>query len=123
MKLSDAVKLYAAGAPVSKVMLGGAVVFSAVGPTPTGNMIVSGAGTTEVNGVYVVAGEHDGKTFYTKPGYYLAWSGNTWAITDEDHLYYLSYEEVETPDLITEWVISTPRASEPAPTITAELSH
>ena len=56
-------------------------------PTPTSGggvagYIVSGAGDANYNGTYFLAGTSDGKNYYQKGDYYIAWVGNwdTWII-------------------------------------------
>ena len=86
------------------------------------NMIVSGAGSTEVNGTYAVIGEEGGKPLYANnansdiqigcPGVRL--------IISETIIYYFSNDDVATPDLCTTWEVFY--GEPPAPTVTKEVT-
>jgi hypothetical protein len=98
------------------------VVIPGVPSTPTGNMIVSGAGSVEVNGVYVFIREYLGRPEYSQSLIAdIFWNGNYWSINSSDGSpLYLSYEDVATPDLVTTWQVED--GQPPAPTVTAEMS-
>ena len=90
---------------------------------PTGDIIVSGAGTTAVNDVYVRDGESNGKPVYNAQGNevsqedYITWD-NVWVIYYQENPFYASEEDVATPDLVTTWQVAEGLA--PAPTVTAQ---
>jgi len=95
-------------------------------PAPTGNMIVSGAGSTAVNGIYAPDGTNDGKAKYrgiVKTDATIGWNDglNQWLIEESDEFgtNYYSTNDVATPDLVTEWQIDN--GDLPAPTVTAEM--
>ena len=87
------------------------------------DMIVSGAGTTAVNGTYVETGTYGGKPIY----YYnvtlcIRWYSSQWRLGDtQDTDYYYSTDNVATPDLAT-WLVRAPYGTSPAPNITLEQS-
>lgn len=83
------------------------------------NMLVAGAGTSEVNGTYVQSGINDGKPKYTKDSFTLSWfAAGVWLIYVEPFdYYYRSFDDVATPDLCTTWVAVD--GVEPVPTVTA----
>jgi hypothetical protein len=90
-------------------------------PAPTGNIIVSGAGTVEANGVYTVDGEQNGKTKYVKGSAILFWN-SAWFLDIPDDIGvpdYQTFENVATPDLAVTWSVVAGQA--PAPTVTAEM--
>jgi hypothetical protein len=103
------------------------VVIPGTPSAPTGNIVVSGAGTSFVNDTYAPDGEENGKTKYqgiVKPDGIIYWSGEFWYIDDsaEDPTYFSS-DDVTTPDLVTAWeAVSGSEAVLPAPTVTAEMS-
>ena len=84
------------------------------------NMIVSGAGTTEVNGTYVESGWFLNKPKYSYSNYEIHWTGYTWEIYGDYMSYYVSYEDVATPDLCSEWYVQD--GSSPVPTVTKEVT-
>ena len=65
------------------------------------DMIVSGAGTTAVNGTYVESGTANGKPYYTFGSYNLTWVNSQWRIRISSLVRYLSTDDVATPDLAT----------------------
>jgi len=73
------------------------------------NIIVSGAGTFEVNGTYIETGTYDGKPMYEKDGdpeWEIKWEWDRWCILRwEWDRYYYSDDDVSTPDLATNWEI------------------
>jgi len=86
-----------------------------------GAILVSGAGSGSVNGIYVLDGTANGKTKYKKdnadPDQTIEWTiwGN-WALYGyDDDVWYYSLDDVATPDLAS-W--STSNGTAPAPTIT-----
>lgn len=95
-------------------------------PVPTGNMIVSGAGTEVVNGLYLRDGDFDGKPFFEKgdPAPAIAWFNlnppSFVIMSDEDPVYH-SDEDVDTPDLVQNWSV-LPAGTAPPPTVTAETA-
>ena len=96
----------------------------------TGNIVVAGAGTVEVNGTYTLGGTYNGKNFYvlnTSPLYTIQWSGSAWSILVNPPTlqvpvvtYYSSSSAVSTPDLATGWTQVS--GSAPVPTVSAEMS-
>jgi hypothetical protein len=92
---------------------------------PTGNMVVSGAGTAAVNGVYLRDGELNGKPLFIRQNapdpeemqYHVRWDAGNWIVGSES---YFSTQDVATPDLVTEWTVDGGEA--PAPTVTAEMA-
>ena len=90
------------------------------------NMVVSGAGTTAVNGTYVESGTYNGKPQYYKvgTGHTLEWdpynwTEDVWQIYDWEDYYYFGNGDVATPNLAT-W--QTASGASPAPTVTLEQS-
>ena len=83
------------------------------------NMIVSGAGSSEVNGTYVEFETYKNKPYYSKDDFELKWEG-LWVFTDfmEGDDYYYSFDDVDTPDLCTTW--SKAAGALPVPTVTKE---
>jgi hypothetical protein len=89
---------------------------------PTGNMIVSGAGSAEVNGKWVLDGEENGRPLYARGGVVLSVAGDKWDFRiGGDTLYadFLIKSVAATPDLVNTWEIIDGQA--PVPTVTAEL--
>ena len=91
------------------------------------DMIVSGAGTTAVNGTYVENGTVNGKPKYTFGNYYIYWSNGYVASNPPDEggwtlanggNWYVSPDNTATPDLAT-WQVGFYTGAAPAPTITA----
>ena len=86
------------------------------------DMIVSGAGTTAVNGTYVEIGTYNGKpTYYKGEESSIYWTGSSWFIWDSlnyDEKAYVSNDNVATPDLCTTWT-ATGIGALPVPTVTA----
>jgi hypothetical protein len=71
-------------------------------------MIVSSAGSSEVNNSYFVSGASSGRPQYTSQDLEINifWDGSQWVIINNstlDELYY-SGENVATPDLVTTWI-------------------
>jgi len=89
------------------------------------NIIVSGAGSTEVNGTYVDTGQLSGD----KPVYAnnansdiaIGWD-SAWLIMNlsTDVIYYGSFDDVATPDLCTTWEVNA--GESPVPTVTKEVT-
>ena len=90
------------------------------------NIIVSGAGSSEVNGTYVDTGELSGN----KPVYennansdiLIVWDSGEWIIENMSTfaIYYFSGDDVATPDLCTTWEVYD--AEPPVPTVTKEVT-
>jgi hypothetical protein len=91
--------------------------------TPTGNIVVKGAGSTDVNGVYEQDGDENGKPFYSLgQSATIRWDGSRWLIRSVDNQVdrYENNTSSQTPDLATgDWDVAE-SASEPLPTVTAE---
>lgn len=99
------------------------------------DMIVSGAGTSAVNGTYAEYGTRNSKPRYrmastgSASGYFwIAWALNYWCISVQGAdgvadmqvvtaARYYSQENVATPDLVATWAIS--QGASPVPTVTA----
>ena len=88
------------------------------------NIIVSGAGSSEVNGTYVDTGELSGN----RPVYEnnansdiaIGWD-NAWLIMSSTYvIYYYSDDDVATPDLCTTWEVNG--GESPVPTVTKEVT-
>ena len=86
------------------------------------DMIVAGAGTTAVNGTYAQSGTNDGKPKYVKDSFIWSWfSSGVWLLLVEPFdYYYRSFDDVATPDLVTEWIAVD--GEDPVPTVTAASS-
>jgi hypothetical protein len=100
------------------------VVIPGVPSAPTGNIVVSGAGSVEANDTYAPDGVQDGKTKYRgiiKLGAAIYWNNPSWFIADGAGDYYFSNDNVATPDLVTTWQVAG-EGQAPAPTVTAEMS-
>ena len=80
------------------------------------NMIVSGAGSTELNGTYIETGTLNGKYYYEYDVYRISWDGNMWVIGSIAQIFYISQDDVSTPDLCTTWDVMG--GISPAPTVT-----
>ena len=85
----------------------------------SGDMIVSGAGSTVVNGTYDYQGLVYGKAWYYKADadMIFMWTpapGNYWSVNN----IYKSYDDVATPDLCTTWELGLGGVL-PLPTVTA----
>lgn len=92
------------------------VTFHFVG---TGNVVVSGAGTTAVDGTYEPNGTANGKTKYALVGGtpaidFIIWSGSAWEIDNGTVNRYRSPDLVATPDLVTTWTATFGDAPVPA---------
>ncbi len=88
------------------------------------NIEVSGAGSSQANGIYTPNGTQNGKTQYVKtgdPNLTIYWDLFEWYIFDNNNgpLYYSS-NNVATPDLATNWydIIGSP----PVPSVSASIT-
>ena len=99
--------IYVGAKAVQRVYRGDQLVWEAGEPDA---MVVEGAGTASVNGVYFRDGDENGKPLYTLEGgdriddsiYRFLTSIDVWLIKG----LYISQEEVpipETPDLVVQW--------------------
>ena len=89
------------------------------------NIIVSGAGSSEVNGTYAVVDEAGGKPVYANnanSGIVIEWDVGTWIImySSTQFIYYFSEDDVATPDLCTTWEVYD--GEPPVPTVTKEVT-
>ena len=84
------------------------------------DVLVTGAGYANVNGVYVYNGVSGGKSRYIKGTVTINWQFGAWRITD-GRLIYSSSDDVTTPDLATSWTSIDPQF-DPVPTIIAYYS-
>lgn len=87
------------------------------------DIIVSGAGTSAVNGTYVYYITENGKPRYLSGGgVWLGWTlDSKWSIDAVFFTYYTSVDDVATPDLVTTWSVSTDGIA-PIPTVTALIT-
>jgi hypothetical protein len=96
---------------------------SSPGPdVPSGNMIVSGAGTAAANGTYLLDGTQGGKPKYTKQGdatTFIQWTDPIWELLSNFNRQYFAFVDTATPDLASTWEVLEGAA--PAPTVTAEM--
>ena len=88
------------------------------------NIIVSGAGSTEVNGTYAVVDEGGEKPVYANNAnsdIVIGWD-NAWIIMNSStwFIYYYSSDDVATPDLCTTWKVL--EGEPPVPTVTKEVT-
>jgi hypothetical protein len=91
-------------------------------PQPTGNIIVSDAGTISWNGIYTPGTTINGRQSYSNvvsSDRKISWSGTRWELKVLPVAYF-SGDDVTTPDLATTWQVSGGTA--PAPTVMAEMS-
>lgn len=97
----------------------------------TGTMVVSGAGSPEVNGNYYLNGKRNGYPEYTlESSIYdyaaILYDSGMWVLAVERYvpkmfLYYVSTSSAESPELVDGWeVASFGTAVAPAPTVTAQ---
>mgnify|MGYP007069048391 CR=1 FL=1 len=90
------------------------------------NIIVSGAGSSEVNGTYVDTGElSEGRPVYANNAnsdIVIGWNSAQclWLIMNSSTqvIYYFSEDDVATPDLCTTWKVA--HGESPVPTVTKE---
>jgi hypothetical protein len=84
------------------------------------NVLVSGAGSSPINGIYIEAGIVDGKRSYNlqSGSYVIAWSNPNWVIRSAlgGIVIYTSSNNVEFPWQVTTW--NTGVGIEPVPTVT-----
>jgi len=99
------------------------IITSLAAPTTFNAVIVSGAGTSAVNGTYSETGERQGKKYYNLQGSdpfisSVMWNGEFWDIFDENSgVIYNSSEDVEFPWLVETWNIAD-FGELPTPTLT-----
>ena len=87
------------------------------------SVLVSGAGSSEVDGVYTETGEEGGKKYYSINGSIspfassIVWDGSVWLINDSNEsTFYTSTDDTEFPWQVTEWMADN--AASPPPTVT-----
>ena len=87
------------------------------------DMIVSGAGSSVINGTYIESGTYNGRSMYDNGNYRILWLGAGWGIVNYVNLayYYRSTDDVATPDLVTTWTVYQTGIL-PVPTVTAASS-
>lgn len=91
-----------------------------------GDILVSGAGSTGVNNIYLENGTVGGKTSYIVPGtsfpntVFIQWNvvAQNWQIGTGFFSRYYSNDDVATPDLATTWSPYEGFADLPAPSVT-----
>lgn len=97
-----------------------------------GTILVSGAGTASLNGVYRPVGVNNEKPSYAliggSNGEGIEWQGMVgiitdphWIMFDDDQTAYYSLDDVDTPDLATTWQIEDGAA--PAPNTVEALAN
>jgi hypothetical protein len=87
-------------------------------------IIVSGAGSTEINGTYTKRGIYNDKPYYNLFGQpdsiftsCVMWYGTDWRVINSvDDVFYESFEDVEFPWMVISWNISN--GNPPVPTLT-----
>ena len=81
-------------------------------------VLVSGAGSTIVNGTYIESGESFGKKSYLKSetNGSISWNGSSWAISMPSVGIYQSFEDVEFPWQVNTWTVVSGEL--PVPTLT-----
>ena len=89
------------------------------------NIIVSGAGSSEVNGTYAVVDEAGEKPAYANNAnsdIVIGWADGVWWIMNSSTqvIYYFSEDDVATPDLCTTWEVH--EGKPPVPTVTKEVT-
>ena len=89
------------------------------------NIIVSGAGSSEVNGTYAVVDEGGEKPVYANNAnsdIVIVWDMGAWIIVNVSTfvIYYYSSDDVATPDLCTTWEVGG--GEPPVPTVTKEVT-
>lgn len=98
---------------------------------PPADMVVSGAGSALVNGLYLFDGLRNGKPSYRLPlphllkVIFIVWEGSQWRIKEligSTTTYYYSSQDVATPDLVTTWVKSS-GGTLPLPTVTEKINQ
>lgn len=95
--------------------------------TPSGSILVAGAGDAVVNGIYHPSGTANGRPRYdlvdAPNGECIEWvvdgESSYWSIYSDGVLLYGGDEDVATPDLVTTWWPDS--GQEPVPTVTAWL--
>ena len=74
------------------------------------NVLVSGAGSSGVDGLYIETGTVFGKKFYVRQsgGYTLSWNGTNWGIRSSvgSIAIYTSSDNVEFPWQVTTWIVA-----------------
>mgnify|MGYP006883560823 CR=1 FL=1 len=90
------------------------------------NIIVSGAGSSEVNGTYVESGTTNNKPVYANNAnsdIVIVWDVSAWIIMNPSTfvIYYFSEDDVATPDLCTTWEVAKD-GEPPVPTVTKEVT-
>jgi hypothetical protein len=98
-------------------------IYNAVaGLIPPSSVLVSGAGSGVVNGIYTETGENNGKKYYNQSGFSvidqlaISWSGVEWIIHDDiGDGFYASTDDVEFPWQVTSWAATN--GEEPTPTV------
>lgn len=81
------------------------------------DIVVSGAGSSVVNDTWTYWTIVEGKPAYITDAEYMAWTelgGGFWSMG-----YYISYDDVATPDLVTTWELGLSGVL-PLPTVTAQ---
>jgi hypothetical protein len=99
-------------------------IYNAVaGLIPPSNVLVSGAGTEALNGVYTERGALNGKPYYNKIGspnndneLSIIWTGGRWTIKELDDAAYYDTTDADVPHpWLTTYEVSN--ADTPAPTV------
>jgi hypothetical protein len=85
--------------------------------TGPSSVLVSGAGSIGVDGLYVESGDFDGKKFYNLQtgGYVIAWDSPNWVIRSITSItIYTSSNNVQFPWQVTSWSVASGSAPVPA---------
>ena len=71
------------------------------------NIVITGAGTSTVNGTYVNNGTQNGKPKYINNATQIEiiWSSTYWLIIDNVSAFYYSTNDVASPNLVTTWLV------------------
>jgi hypothetical protein len=86
------------------------------------DILVAGAGSTTVNGIYLPSGTSGGKPLYKSGTNSIDWWVTLWRLRAVNNIIYYSGNDVATPNLVTTWVSSS-SDYDPVPTVTAYYSN
>jgi hypothetical protein len=85
------------------------------------SMVVSGSGITFLNGDWAPSGTYSLRKVYRLGVYRLIWNAGSpplnWKFQSSSRTYWTSADDVESPDLVTDWYGGTP----PEPTVTKQV--
>ena len=71
------------------------------------NIVITGAGTSTVNGTYVNNGTQNGKPKYINNATQIEiiWLSTFWIIRNNAYAFYYSTNDVASPNLVTTWLV------------------